>query len=57
MIAAGIDLGGTKIEVQLFDADWQVVGSKRVYCQQLANLHQTIAPLFWCRQGQSQPQS
>lgn len=30
MIAAGIDLGGTKIEVQLFDADWQVVGSKRI---------------------------
>lgn len=30
MIAAGIDLGGTKIEVQLFDADWQVVDSKRI---------------------------
>ena len=30
MIAAGIDAGGTKIEVQLFDDDWQVVGSNRV---------------------------
>jgi predicted NBD/HSP70 family sugar kinase len=30
MIAAGIDLGGTKIEVQLFDADWQVVDCKRI---------------------------
>lgn len=30
MIAGGIDLGGTKIEAQLFDADWQVVGKKRV---------------------------
>ncbi|MFT4706246.1 MAG: N-acetylglucosamine kinase, partial [Ascidiaceihabitans sp.] len=30
MIAAGIDLGGTKIEVQLFDVDWQVVASKRI---------------------------
>ena len=30
MIAAGIDLGGTKIEAQLFDADWQIVGRKRV---------------------------
>lgn len=30
MIAAGIDLGGTKIEAQLFDHDWQVVDRKRV---------------------------
>lgn len=30
MIAAGIDLGGTKIEVQVFDADWQVVARNRV---------------------------
>lgn len=30
MIAAGIDLGGTKIEVQVFDADWQIAHSKRV---------------------------
>ncbi|MGL4321840.1 MAG: ROK family protein, partial [Paracoccaceae bacterium] len=30
MIAAGIDLGGTKIETQLFDAGWQRVGSRRV---------------------------
>lgn len=30
MIAAGIDLGGTKIEVQVFDANWQVVQSKRI---------------------------
>lgn len=27
--AAGIDLGGTKSEVQLFDADWQKVGQRR----------------------------
>ena len=30
MIAAGIDSGSTKIEVHLFDDDWQVVGSNRV---------------------------
>lgn len=30
MIAAGIDLGGTKIEAQIFDADWRVVDRKRV---------------------------
>ena len=30
MIAAGIDLGGTKIETQIFDASWQVVGRQRV---------------------------
>lgn len=30
MIAAGIDLGGTKIEVQVFDADWQVAARHRV---------------------------
>lgn len=30
MIAAGIDLGGTKIEVQLFAADWSVAGKRRV---------------------------
>lgn len=30
MIAAGIDAGGTKIEVQLFNADWLVVESKRI---------------------------
>ena len=29
MIATGIDLGGTKIEVQLFDADWRVVARDR----------------------------
>lgn len=30
MIAAGIDLGGTKIETQIFDADWQCVDQRRV---------------------------
>lgn len=30
MIAAGIDAGGTKIEVQLFNTDWQVVKRKRI---------------------------
>jgi N-acetylglucosamine kinase len=30
MIAAGIDLGGTKIETQLFDANWQRVSSRRM---------------------------
>jgi len=30
MIAAGIDLGGTKIEGQLFDADWSLVDRRRV---------------------------
>lgn len=29
-IAAGIDLGGTKIEAQIFDADWQVMARKRI---------------------------
>ncbi|SMY06662.1 ROK family protein [Flavimaricola marinus] len=30
MRAAGIDLGGTKIETQIFDADWQPVTRQRV---------------------------
>ena len=30
MIAAGIDLGGTKIETQIFDAQWQLVDKRRV---------------------------
>lgn len=30
MIAAGIDLGGTKIEAQIFDADWRLVARRRV---------------------------
>jgi hypothetical protein len=30
MIAAGIDLGGTKIETQIFDADWQPVARQRI---------------------------
>lgn len=30
MNAIGVDLGGTKIEVQLFDKDWQVVARNRV---------------------------
>jgi predicted NBD/HSP70 family sugar kinase len=30
MIAAGIDLGGSKSEVQLYDSDWCLVASKRV---------------------------
>ena len=30
MIAAGIDLGGTKIEAQLFDRDWQQTAHRRI---------------------------
>lgn len=30
LIAAGLDLGGTKIEAQLFDADWQVAAKRRI---------------------------
>ena len=30
MIAVGIDLGGTKIEAQIFDADWACVDKRRV---------------------------
>lgn len=30
MIAAGLDLGGTKIEAQLFDANWQQAGRRRI---------------------------
>ncbi len=30
MIAAGIDLGGTKIEAQMFDAQWNQVGRRRI---------------------------
>jgi N-acetylglucosamine kinase len=30
MIAAGIDLGGTKIEAQVFDSGWQRVESRRI---------------------------
>ncbi len=30
MLATGIDLGGTKIETQVYDAEWQLVNSRRV---------------------------
>ena len=30
MTATGIDVGGTKIEAQVFDADWQVIARNRV---------------------------
>jgi len=30
MISAGIDVGGTKIETQIFDADWTVTAKQRV---------------------------
>jgi N-acetylglucosamine kinase len=30
MIAGGIDLGGTKIEAQVFDADWQLQARRRI---------------------------
>lgn len=30
MIAAGLDLGGTKIEAQVFDADWRVAARRRI---------------------------
>ncbi|MES2145025.1 MAG: ROK family protein [Pseudomonadota bacterium] len=30
MIAVGIDLGGTKIEAQIFDADWTRVAQRRI---------------------------
>lgn len=30
MIAAGIDLGGTKIEAQMFDRGWKLVATERV---------------------------
>ncbi len=30
MIAAGIDLGGTKIEAQIFGADWQQIDRRRI---------------------------
>ena len=32
MIAAGIDLGGTKIEAQVFGDDWQLAARKRWTC-------------------------
>ena len=47
MIAAGIDLGGTKIEAQLFDADWQVITKKRVETpKDYPTLVQAIADLI-----------
>ena len=30
MIAAGIDLGGTKIEAQVFDSGWNRVENRRI---------------------------
>lgn len=30
MIAAGLDLGGTKIEAQIFDSDWKCVDRRRI---------------------------
>ncbi|MGB0556096.1 MAG: ROK family protein, partial [Paracoccaceae bacterium] len=44
MIAAGIDLGGTKIEAQVFDADWNCAEKQRSATPQTyADLLATVA--------------
>lgn len=46
IIAAGIDLGGTKIEAQLFDAGWRRVDSRRIPTpQDYADLVAALADL------------
>lgn len=47
MMAVGIDLGGTKIEAQVFDADWQVQRRERVPTPQTyPELVQAVAGLI-----------
>ncbi len=54
MIAAGIDLGGTKIEAQVFDADWQVVARRRVDTPRVyADLVSEMAKIVAWVQGQA----
>ena len=50
MIAAGIDLGGTKIEAQVFDFDWNRAHSRRVATPKgYAELVASVADLIgWC---------
>ena len=51
MIAAGIDLGGTKIEAQVFDSEWQLQARHRwptpkAYDDLVAAMAQAVA---WCQ--------
>ena len=49
MIAIGIDLGGTKIEAQIFDADWACVDKHRVQTPQRydAIVEAIVAQIAW----------
>ncbi|MBL4812026.1 MAG: ROK family protein, partial [Rhodobacteraceae bacterium] len=52
MRAVGIDLGGTKIEAQVFDAQWNVVQIRRLETPQVyAHLVEQIAKLIGWADG------
>ena len=55
MISAGIDIGGTKIEAQRFDADWQAYEQRRVETPgDYADLIRAIADqIQWATNGQA----
>lgn len=57
MIVVGIDIGGTKIEVQSFDADWSIMRKRRVATPQ--NYDSFIAAIVdqvrWAMDGTSSP--
>ena len=55
-IAVGIDLGGTKIEAQVFDKDWRKSATRRVDTpKDYASLIKAIAGLIHWSEGQSRP--
>jgi len=53
MIAAGIDLGGTKIEAQTFDKSWDRIDSRRISTPQTydALLDALVELIEWCGAG------
>lgn len=50
MIAAGIDLGGTKIEAQVFDADWHLIARQRWPTPKLYDdlVAAMVTAIQWC---------
>jgi len=51
MIAAGLDIGGTKIETQVFDSDWALVERRRVATPQTydALLETVVEQIMWAQ--------
>ena len=51
MIAAGLDIGGTKIETQVFDSNWSLVERRRVATPQTydALLETVVEQIVWAQ--------